>query len=306
VRRLALLLSVVAGAIVAPATPAFAHGGDTPAPTAYRTTIAGITPPMTGLSVRAVEGGARLELHNETGRDIEILGSAGEPYLQVRPDGTYRNVSAPTAPPSWQRVSGSTTVRWHDERTHWQGPGLPPAAASDPSHAHRIRDWSIPLRDQVTELEIRGTLDWLPAPAAWLWWAGAALFFIAASVIAGGHVALIGGLSMILYAVVRTLDGHSPPLVLVISAAAAMVAGIPAVRRRAPFTLALAGAVLAIFGGFANAGVFGAAVLPVAGPYWLARLCVLVAIGAGAAMVVSGVRRLGLSTGRPGGVRPAD
>jgi hypothetical protein len=47
-------------------------------------------------------------------------------------------------------------------------------------------------------------------------------------------------------------------------------------------------------------------VVPVAGPYWLARLCVLVAIGAGLAMVVSGVRRLGLSTGRSGHVRPAD
>jgi hypothetical protein len=111
---------------------------------------------------------------------------------------------------------------------------------------------------------------------------------------------------MILYAVVRTLDGHSPPLGVVVSGAAAMVAGIAALRRRAPFALALAGALLAIFGGFANAGVFGAAVVPVAGPYWLARLCVLVAVGAGLAMVVSGVRRLGLSTGRPGPVRPAD
>jgi hypothetical protein len=249
-----------------------------------------------GLSVRTVEGGKRLELRNETGRDIEILGYAGEPYLQVRPDGTYRNVSAPTAPPSWQRVSTSTTVRWHDERTQWLGPGLPPAATADPSRRHRIRDWRVPLRDQVTEFQIRGTLDWLPAPAAWLWWAGAALFLLAAMVIPGGYVALIGGSSMILYAVVSTLDGHSTPLVLVISGAAAIVAGILAFRRPAPFALALAGAVLAIFGGLANAGVFTTAVLPVAGPFWLARLCVLVTLGAGLAMTVTGARRIRATT----------
>jgi hypothetical protein len=310
VRRLVLMLSLVAGALVAPATAAFAHGADAAASTAFRTTVVGLTRPMTGLSVRAVDGGARLELRNETGRTIEILGYAGEPYLEVRPDGTYRNLGVPTAPPSWRRISGSTTVRWHDKRTQWPGPGLPSAATADPSRAHRIGEWSVPLRDQATEFAVRGTLDWLPAPAAWLWWAGAAValiaFGIAAMVIPAGLVALIGGSSIILYAVVRTLDSHSTPLALVVSGAAGIAAGVATLRRRAPFVLALAGAVLALFGGFANAGVFGAAVLPVAGPFWLARLCVLVAVGAGLAMVATGVRGLRLSTGHPGGARAAD
>jgi hypothetical protein len=40
-------------------------------------------------------------------------------------------------------------------------------------------------------------------------------------------------------------------------------------------------------------------VLPVAGPYWIARACVLVAIGAGLAMVASGVRGLGVNRPEP-------
>ena len=144
VRRLVLILSV-AGAVVAPATPASAHGGDAPDATAYRTTVMQIMPPMPGLSVRTVEAGARLELTNDSGRTVEVLGYSGEPYLEVRPDGTYENVHSPatylnvtlagdgpvpatadpTAPPSWRRVSGSTTVRWHDRRTHWLEPAPP-------------------------------------------------------------------------------------------------------------------------------------------------------------------------------------
>jgi hypothetical protein len=86
--------------------------------------------------------------------------------------------------------------------------------------------------------------------------------------------------------------------VLIVAAAVALAAGIWSLRRRVPFGLALAGAILAVFGGFAHAGVFSAAVVPVAGPYWIARACVLVAIGAGLAMVASGVR--GLRVNRPG------
>ena len=93
-RRLALVV-IVAGAVIAPATPASAHGGDAPGSTAYRTTVTGLSTPEKGLSVRAVEGGARLELTNETGHPVEVLGYAGEPYLDIRPDGTWQNVNSP-------------------------------------------------------------------------------------------------------------------------------------------------------------------------------------------------------------------
>jgi len=313
VRRLAVLI-VVAGAILAPATPAFAHDGDTPDATAYRTTITGISTPEQGLRVRTVEAGARLELTNETGHSVEVLGYSGEPYLDVRPDGTWQNVNSPaayvnetssgdhpmpaaadpTAPPSWRKLSSATTVRWHDQRTHWLSSGLPPAADADPTRAHRLRDWTVPLREQTRVFEIRGTLDWQPPPRAWLWWGLSALCAITSFALlrwwprALRPVALIGGLSPLAYAVSTALDGVSPSLVVILAA----LLPIAGAFRHPPFYLALSGVCLALFAGIDQTAAFGAAVLPTAGPAGLSRALVAVALGVGVAMAVTGVVRL--------------
>ena len=49
--------------------------------------VTGFTPAVPGLRIRTVEAGARLELVNHSGREIEVLGYSGEPYLLVKPDG---------------------------------------------------------------------------------------------------------------------------------------------------------------------------------------------------------------------------
>jgi hypothetical protein len=305
----------VAGAIVAPATPAFAHGGDAPSSTAYRTAVTGISTPEQGLSVRTVEAGARLELTNHTGHSVEILGYSGEPYLDVRPDGTYQNVNSPaaylnqtlegdnpvpssadpTTPPSWQRVSAATTVRWHDQRTHWLSPGTPPAATADPSRTHRLRDWSVPLREEARTFAITGTLDWVPPPHVALWWLGAGLLGLAA--VGGAHrwsglvrpLALVAGLAPIAYAISRAADGGSPPLVMFPAGLLAFAAA----WRHPPFYLALTGLVVFVFGGLSVG--FGGAVLPTAGPAWVARLLVAASAGLGLALLVTGAQRLRIS-----------
>jgi hypothetical protein len=310
VRRLGPVLAV-AGAILAPATPAFAHSGDAPQATAYRTAVTAISAPEKGLTVRTVEAGARLELTNTTGHSVEILGYSGEPYLDVRPDGTWENVSSPaaylnqtltgdsavpasadpTAPPAWRLLSRSTTVRWHDQRTHWLSPGVPVPAAADPSRSHRLRDWRVPLRVQVRTFAIEGTLDWEPPPRAWLWWLTTALTGLGLALLCLRRmrpVALITGLSPLVYAGARLLDGGSTPLVIILAG----LLGLSAAYRHPPFFLALSGAVVALFAGFTETGVFGAAVLPAAGPGWLSRGAVVVALGGGFAMVVTGVLRL--------------
>jgi hypothetical protein len=318
VRRLTLFV-LVAGAILAPATPAFAHAGDAPIATAYRTSVTGISTPEKGLSVRTVEAGARLELTNHTGHSVEVLGYSGEPYLDIRPDGTYQNVNSPaayldetlegdapvpasadpTAVPSWQRISTSTTVRWHDQRTHWLSPGRPPAAKSDPSRTHRLRDWSVPLREQTRTFAITGTLDWVPSPRVALWWLGAGLFGLAAAGLAlrwPGLVrplALVAGAAPLAYAVSRAADGGSAPLVLFPVGLLALAA----VWRHPPFYLALTGLVVFLFGGF-NQG-FGGAVLPTAGPAWVARTLVLLAAGAGLGLAAIGVLRLRATAAEP-------
>jgi hypothetical protein len=318
VRRTTLFLAVLAGALLVPAGPASAHGGEGPDATAYRTLVTGLSPAEPGLTVRAVEAGARLELVNQTGRTVEVLGYQGEPYLEVRPDGTYENVNSPatytnqtlggdtpvpagaspTAAPQWRRVSTDPRVRWHDQRTRWLDDDLPPQAQADPSRSHKLRDWVVPLREGVRTIEVRGTLTWEPPPAAWLWWAGAlalgagltALGLREARLI--GPAALIAGTITLGYAVTRMSLGVGGQAPAIVAAALAAASGVLTLRGRTPFLLALAGAVLALFGGFADAGVFGQAIILFPGPSWLARAAVLVAIGAGLAMAVTGVVRL--------------
>ena len=313
-----LFVAVLAGALLVPAGPALAHGGEAPDATAYRTEVTGISPAQPGLTVRVVEAGARLELVNDTGRTVEVLGYQGEPYLEVRADGTYENVNSPatytnqtldgdtpvpagaspTAAPQWRRVSTGTTVRWHDQRTRWLEAGLPPQAEADPSRSHRLRDWVVPLREGVRTLEVRGTLTWEPPPPAGLWWAGALL--LGAGLTAAGRrrsrllgpVALVAGTIALGYAVTRLTLGVGGQAPAIVAAALTVAAGVLARRRRTPFLLTLAGLVLAIFGGFTDAGVFGQAIVAFPGPSWLARAAVLVAIGAGLALAVTGVLRV--------------
>jgi hypothetical protein len=185
-------------------------------------------------------------------------------------------------------------VRWHDQRTRWLSAGLPPPAAADPTRPHRLREWSVPLRVQVRTFDIRGTLDWEPPPRAWLWWLTAALLGLATTALVRkwprflAPLALIGGLSPISYATTRIADGAAPSLVLLLCGLLTIGAAV----RHPPFYLALAGAALALFGGFAQAGAFTAAVLPATGPGWLGRLFVGTALGVGAALTGTGILRL--------------
>jgi len=314
-----LVAAALAGVLLVPAGPAAAHGGDAPDATAYRTEITGISPAEPGLTVRTVEAGARLELINKTGRTVEVLGYQGEPYLEVRPDGTYENINSPatytnqtlagdtpvpvgadpTAPPQWRRVSDDATVRWHDQRTQWLSTGLPPQAQADPTRSHKLRDWVVPLREGIRTFEARGTLTWEPPPTAWLWWLGALALgagLTALGLLRGarwvGPATLIAGTITLGYAATRASVGVSGQAPAMVAAVLALTAGILTLLGRTPFLLALAGAVLAIFGGFADVGVFGQAIVAFPGPSWLARAAVLVAIGAGVGMAATGVLRL--------------
>jgi hypothetical protein len=314
VRRFLSAILAVAGAILVPAGPAFAHAGDTTSVSDYRVTVTGLSNPMDGVTVRVVEGGARLELRNDSGRPVEILGYSGEPYLEVRPDGTYENTASPatylnqtltgettvppaadpTTAPTWRKVSGDTEVRWHDQRTRWTEAALPAEVTAAPDRPHRLREWSVPLRDQVRTFDVQGTLDYEPPPVAWAWWTGAALLGLAVAFLAhrwprsAGPLALSGGLMTLAYVVTSALDGAGwagvPILAGLLACAAAW--------RHPPFYLTLAGFVLAAFAGFGGADVFFAAVVPSAGPGWFPRAAVAVAIGVGGGLAVTGVLRL--------------
>lgn len=235
--------AVGVGMALALTGPVFAHGGEAPDGTNYRTEVTGLAGSLPGVTVRAIEAGARLELINRSEQTIEVLGYDGEPYLEIRPDGVFENVNSPatylnvslrggevperadpTAAPSWRRASDEPVARWHDHRSHWMSAESPPQVAADPQRRQRIRDWAVPLRSGVTVVEVRGTLDWIPPPSPGLWWAGTVLAAAAVGALglirpgnpapgaALGTLTVVGGLLAIGYAVARELDAGSTGL----------------------------------------------------------------------------------------------
>jgi hypothetical protein len=303
--------------------------------------VTGISPALPGLVIRTVSAGTQLELVNRTGRTIEVLGYSGEPYLRVAPDGVYQNANSPAtyvnqtvsggpvpppgaspaAPPSWQKLSATPAVLWHDHRAHWMSTTRPPAVSADPGSPHRISSWSVPLRDGVRQFTVTGTLDWVPPPAPAVWWAGALLL---AAAVAGlgllrspralrvaAGVAALAGLAALGYAAAGVADsgplgtlGALRALVAtetwpLLCGVATLAAAAYAARRRpaADLALGLTGACLALYAGAGNAAVFAHAVPPVSLPDSAARLLVLLCAGIGAGL--AGLTALRLrATGR--------
>ncbi|MGK5738674.1 hypothetical protein [Micromonospora sp. URMC 103] len=339
--RAGLVAAAALAATVATAAPAAAHGADAPDGTDYRTTVTGVTPARDGLEVRTVEAGARLELTNRTGRAVEVIGYSGEPYLRVGPEGVYENVRSPAtylnrtiagdttlpadadpaAAPSWRRVADGPSVRWHDQRALYRESAPPAVTRTAPDREHRVRDWAVPLRDGSEPLEIRGTLDWVPPPDAYTWWAVTIVGLLAvgalgllpagsapgARSLAGlGGLLAAGGLAAVAYTVGRELDAGAQgvgglllglltgQLWTLLTGFGAIAAGAYALARRpaADFTVALAGACLALFGGVANAAVFARAVAPVPWPATWARVLVALVLVAGAGALAAGALRL--------------
>ncbi|WP_328424183.1 hypothetical protein OG470_13365 [Micromonospora sp. NBC_00389] len=346
--RAGLVATAACAATLLTAAPAAAHGADAPDGTDYRTRTTGVAPARPGLEVRVIEAGARLELTNRTGRPIEVIGYSGEPYLRIGPDGVFENSRSPAtylnrtiagdttlpaeadpaAAPSWQRIADGTTARWHDQRALWQEPAPPDAVRAAPDREHRVRDWTIPLRDGGDPAQIRGTLDWVPPPDAYTWWAVTivgvlavgALGLLAAAAPAGaralsalGALLIAGGAVAVLYPVGRELDAGAQGVggVLVgllsgqvwslLTGLGAIAAGCYALARRpaADFAVALAGACLALFAGVANAAVFARSIAPVPWPAEYARIMVTLVLITGAGATTAGILRLRAASRTP-------
>ncbi|MFG2056712.1 hypothetical protein ACGFI9_22085 [Micromonospora sp. NPDC048930] len=240
-RRTGLVVTAALAALLALATPAAAHGADAPDATDYRAEVTALNPAPRGLTARIVEAGARLELTNTTGRDVEVLGYSGEPYLRIGPGGVYENTRSPAtylnrtiagdtrlspeadpaATPVWRKISDDRSARWHDQRTLWLESDPPAQVTADPAREQRVRDWVVPLRDGDRTIEVRGTLDWLPPPDPYPWWVAATLGFLligaaglvpagttagARALRAAGALLALGGLAAVTVTIGRALD----------------------------------------------------------------------------------------------------
>lgn len=211
-RRLAITAAISIVLLLSSTTPATAHGGpggESAPATNYRTRLRSVEPEVRGISVRVIDAGSRLELTNDTGKDVLILGYEDEPYLRITDDGVFENTRSPTtyqnadryartavppaadadAEPTWRRVTGGQTARWHDHRAHWMGLEDPPAVDANRDREHVVNpDWVIPVRVGDQEVEVRGDLTWVPGPAPTPWYALAALLAVVIAVLSRTRV----------------------------------------------------------------------------------------------------------------------
>jgi hypothetical protein len=207
--RRVLAVAVAALMAAVTASPALAHEGNPN----YRSELAGITPETPGLQAEVLNYDDSLQLRNETGETVTVLGYEGEPYVRLDASGqVYVNTRSPAyylngdrygeeevpasadpeAEPEWEPVDGTGRYAWHDHRIHYMSPGTP-NQVSDPRERTKIFDYRVPLEAGERRAAVTGTLYW-----------------------------------------VGEEDGGLPPAPFIALAAVALVAGIVLVVRRRP------------------------------------------------------------------------
>ncbi len=181
-RPVALALLAALAAALALAPGASAHGGGKVSKS-FLSTVVSIEPALVGLTAVIHERDDRIEMVNDTGRTLTVLGYENEPYIRFTPTGVSVNMHSPAyylneerfgdvalppeadakSAPKWTQVTESTQYEWHDHRIHWMSTILPPAAQADRTKQARIFDWKIPMRaDGGSTVAINGTLDYVP------------------------------------------------------------------------------------------------------------------------------------------------
>ena len=308
VKRKILGATLLVATVFGPAQPVFAHGGNGGASSDYRIEVTGFEGDHTGIEVRPVELGNRMELVRTTAKEVQIVGYDGEPYIRLDADGVFENHNSPSyytnldrfartltppnatddAAPDWVKVSDGTSVRWHDHRTHWMDPTPRQDVRDNPDvervifPANRV-DLLVDGRPVVAIVKV----TWLPPPSRLMWLVMSSL----------GACALLAGLvlipslrrfapTMALIAGAACLVGSGTSTFRVVVSAIAIVfaiAGILLRNRWLPVAAAFAIVILAV----THFEVFEHQLLAGWAPEMLQRIAITVALAFAAAVVGS-------------------
>ena len=175
-----VLAAAFAALVVSPVAAAHSDGGAL----GFRSTVTSVDPPMAGVVVRVLDADDRLELTNETGKRLVVLGYEGEPYLEFRDGRVFRNALSPAtylnderfgdvelpaevdsdADPRWEEVAQHERYEWHDHRIHWMSKSLPPKVEAAKDEPHHVFDWKVPAELDGEALVVSGSLDYEPPP----------------------------------------------------------------------------------------------------------------------------------------------
>ncbi len=330
--RVLVVAASVAGAMVATAGPASAHGLGGLQPSNYETRVRAVAPAQPGLTVESVDVGTRLRVTNTARHDVVVLGYDDEPYLRVGPRGVFENTRSPAvtlnrsitatgalppsansdAPPRWRRISGGNSVAWHDHRAHWMASEDPPIVQREPGRRHRVQGWRVHIETPAGRVTARGDVVWVPGPSPWplvalalvlaavvfaltrtrRWWT--AMLTALGTLVALELVHLAGAWG-------ASTSGTGTRLSDNVYSIAGVIVGAGALawlaRRRhtdAPPAVLVAAVVLFAVGGLTDLTVLGHSQLPSTLRPETARLVVALVLGIGAGLVAGAGARLRL------------
>jgi hypothetical protein len=221
--------------------------------------------------------------------------------------------TSPTATPEWKKISSGQTARWHDHRIHWMGGQLPPTVAAAPDTFHHLSQQNIVLLRDGNTVRIAVAFDWVPGPSGLPWIPVLIVLFV---------IGLFGALMPRWWRILAVLVG----LIVVSDIAHAIgyeiprpgsnttkalqflggsfvsiavwIAAIPTIvtllRRRAEalYGVVFVGLLVALIGGATDLSALWKSQLPDAGPAWLTRVEVVVALGLGGGLAVGAVVRM--------------
>jgi hypothetical protein len=327
--RAAIVVTVAALLLAVGAAPAAAHAVGGAQASNYQTRILSIQPAVPGLTVEVADAGARLRVRNHTGREVMVLGYAGEPYLRVGPAGVFENRRSPAiylnrarinpappppdasadAPPLWHRIGDGDTVTWHDHRAHWMGATDPPQVKAAPNRTQVVvPGWQAELRVGDQPVRVSGDLRWVPGPSPWPWVVAAAAWLLLVVVASRQRtwpqlLAVLTGL-LIAIDVIHTVgiwtgtsaSAAAKAYASLGSGAGWALGGLAIHRllgphpRRASIYLALGALLMADVGGIGDLGSLYRSQLAVALPDPVTRALVATTLGLGVGLVISGLR----------------
>jgi hypothetical protein len=337
-RRLVVVLAAATAALLVGAAPAGAHTRVAEASNLHSEITD--APPAAGVTWRVHSAGELLALRNDGPSEVVVLGYEDEPFLRVGPEGVHENLNSPATylnsdrygdvalppradaevAPEWRMVSTEPAHVWHDHRTHWMSPALPPVVRSSPGEPHHVLDWVIPITVDGAPTALRGVLRWEPLPTRWFWWVGMIAAALAAAVLARraahpvavgavavGGVALLNGIHLVDEIVARPqdlLDVLSSFLHTGFFVALALAAALWVWHGQDGRRLALgigAGGIL-FHQGLLQLGVLSATSMDTIWPLWSLRTLVVLSV-AQAAIAAVAIWRTRVEAGRGPGQR---
>ena len=221
--------------------------------------------------------------------------------------------TAPGVPPEWRKIGNGNSARWHDHRIHWMSAQPPPAVAADPGSFQHLSQQNIQIVHNGQTSRIAVALDWVPGPSGIPWIPVIVVLFVLGFLAAtlpkwwrllAALVALLV-ISDIAHAVAYEIPrpGANPTKLLqflggsfvsVAVWAAAVLTIVALVRRRieALYGIVFVGLLVALIGGATDVSALWNSQLPDAGPTWLTRVEVALALGLGAGLVVGAIVRM--------------